>query len=1098
MAKLPPIRVALDLETTGLHPEQDAILEVAAIKFRGETILDKMETLVAPGRPIPFRVQRLTGIAPQSVANAPSFESIAGQLQQFIGDYPVVGHSIPFDAGFLRRRGLMRNNPLIDTFELAAVLLPSLPNYGLGQVALSLGVPVAPGRHRAMVDTVLAMEVFLALHRLLHAVDMPILEDLAHLDAPRSWSLLGFFRHEWHERIEEDGLKGGGSRGSLGELFATQLGMDPRILSFAVAHQSSAGAQEAALPVEAQSTLLSPTQPGSDMEGDSSLPELLEASGKDVLQTLVEVIPEEAQAVPEQAVHAGKDAGPAPSYSDQSSQPGGRDGQGDYRHQPLHTGYQTAYSAVWQALEQRMPLLLEVTVGANDYTPALLPTLEWLAQATRADGASECLVIAAANTLAARRLIDRVLPRLQASLKTELPVAYLAERDGYLCLHRWFSPAIRRTSGELTAEQARGTAKLAIWAQQTPTGERGELTLLPQEITAWQRICSNIEHIASGDRGAETPSARCSYRKNGYCFSYRAEQRVRQARLVVTTHAALLDDLTSKRPLLKEAAHYLILDADMLEDECARWSSDELNAAHLHEVLSTIGAEPVDGHYQGLLALAAPALSEHGSGGLATTSTVDKSVLDSRLLAWFQTLHQAHSAIAVLFAALGQLLQEGVNGGSRDKARHESTTRGGGRVAERTDQPLRLNAHMRNLAGWMSVERAWQQAAQRLRAVLALLDEAQTILLATKHSRHRFGQESGEVESVAWELAALAHRLRELEMIARGAFALGVENTTQAPENATPAKVYWLRMPPPVQTRQFESAGSANQPAQGVESVPVLYVQDTQPISHIKRHLLSEGKGVILAGIALSVDHQFSYYRGRYGLDSDACPALSVVTEFHEQTLLYLPDDVPEPNAPQYQRHLDETIINLATMLDGQVVVLFTSYAALRSSYAAVKPLLETRGILTLGHGIDGSPRQLWQMFQQQERIVLLGTGGFWDGTEEVVRAPACILLARLPMPVLNDPPVAAMAEQYTDQLHQLTVPLASLRVRRALNRLAWSSTARNAVVLFDRRVLSKEYGATVLHTLPRCSMRQGPASHMPEIILDWLTTVGTQADAQR
>src|SRR5579864_6970297 len=99
MGKQSPIRVALDLETTGLHVEQDTILEVAAIKFRDETILDKMETLVAPGRPIPFRVQRLTGITQQSIANAPTFESIAERLQQFIGEYPIVGHSIPFDAG---------------------------------------------------------------------------------------------------------------------------------------------------------------------------------------------------------------------------------------------------------------------------------------------------------------------------------------------------------------------------------------------------------------------------------------------------------------------------------------------------------------------------------------------------------------------------------------------------------------------------------------------------------------------------------------------------------------------------------------------------------------------------------------------------------------------------------------------------------------------------------------------------------------------------------------------------------------------------------------------------------------------------------------
>src|SRR5207302_4163819 len=163
MAKKPPIRVALDLETTGLHADQDAILEVAAIKFQGATILDTFETLITPGRPIPYRVQRLTGILPQHVTDAPHFESISGQLQQFIGDYPLVGHSIPFDVGFLRRRGLVRTNPLIDTFELATVMLPSLPTYNLGQVALALNIPVEPGRHRAMVDTRLAMDVFLAL-----------------------------------------------------------------------------------------------------------------------------------------------------------------------------------------------------------------------------------------------------------------------------------------------------------------------------------------------------------------------------------------------------------------------------------------------------------------------------------------------------------------------------------------------------------------------------------------------------------------------------------------------------------------------------------------------------------------------------------------------------------------------------------------------------------------------------------------------------------------------------------------------------------------------------------------------------------------------
>jgi len=279
---------------------------------------------------------------------------------------------------------------------------------------------------------------------------------------------------------------------------------------------------------------------------------------------------------------------------------------------------------------------------------------------------------------------------------------------------------------------------------------------------------------------------------------------------------------------------------------------------------------------------------------------------------------------------------------------------------------------------------------------------------------------------------------------------------------------------------------------QATENVPILHAQDVQTPAFLKRLILRPDTSAIFAGTALAVEGNFSFWRRRFGLEPDTCPALSVISEYHEQTLIYLPNDVPEPNAPQYQRHLDEAIVQLATALDGQLVVLFTSHASLRSSCSAVKPILEARGILVLAHGIDGSPRQLWSAFQGQERIVLLGTGTFWDGVDEITRAPACVLIARLPMLVLNDPPVAARTEHYSDQLHQVTVPIAALRLRRALNRIVWSGSRRNAIVIFDRRVISKDYGSTILHTLPSCSRRQGGLSHMPETVLDWLTSTGS------
>ncbi len=1024
MAKKPPVRVALDLETTGLHVEQDTIFEVAAIKFQGNEVIDTFKSFVAPGRSIPYRVQRLTSITANLLTNAPPFETISPTLQHFLGDLPIVGHSIPFDAGFLRKRGLARTNPLIDTFELASVLLPSLKSYNLGQVAEALGIAVPVGRHRAMVDTVLAMDVFLALHKRLQTIDLTLLRDLANLDAPRSWPLLSFFRQELRSRQEQEGTQA--ARGSLGDRFASQLGMDPRILSFAIARNN-------------------------DENATQSVPAVQDVVAEETLD--IEPVHIQAEVIPEQEEPVQQVGEP--------------------------TGYQTARAAVRDAFEQCTPLIIEVTVGGNDYTPALLPALEWLSEPVKEGEQLRRLVIACSNPQGARRLLETVLPRLQARLPQSLPVAYWAERGGYLCPHRWFGAALRRTSGELTAEQARGLAKVGLWAQQTLTGERGELTLLQQENTAWERISSGVERIASGDTRSGTMYERCTYRKKGYCFVSRAEERVQAAQIVVTTHAGLFDDLSHSQSLLASINHRMILDADMLEEENARWSSADLDQGRLLALLNTIGMELPENRYQGLLALAAPSLRERGPGGLSTTPTIPKAELDTRMLSWFQALRQARIAVEKLFASYSRLLEEfiqqGSNGNGRDKGKGDSSGRSQGSHnsrsnEQRTDVPLRLTGQIRTLGVWSDVERAWQQATTRLQAIIDIAHEAEKTILTTQRSHRHLDVGSGEDSSVAAELVAAAQQLLDQKKLGQQAMSLGDSDT-----------VYWLRMPPTPPPFATTKQGEEN------EGTPVLYSQLVQTSALLRRLLLREHSSTIFVGTSLSVDNSFSYYRGRFGLENETCPAFSVVTEHHKQTLLYLPNDVPEPNQPQYQRHLEEALTLLVTALQGQTVVLFTSHAALRSSYSAIKQVLESRGILVLGQGMDGSARQLWQVFQSQEHVVLLGTNNFWDGLEDMQHSPTCIVVTRLPMPVLNDPPIAARAEHYSDQLHQLTVPVAALRMRRTLNKLAWNDTKRNAIVLFDRRITSKEYGSMIMHSLPRCSQRQSNVSHMPEFILEWV-----------
>src|SRR6185436_18169806 len=102
--------VAIDIETTGLSEERDAIIEIGAVKFKGHRVEAEWSTLVNPNRHIPEFVSGLTGINDVEVRNAPRFQEVAEKLEAFVGNTPVVGHNVRFDLGFLQRAGLLRYN----------------------------------------------------------------------------------------------------------------------------------------------------------------------------------------------------------------------------------------------------------------------------------------------------------------------------------------------------------------------------------------------------------------------------------------------------------------------------------------------------------------------------------------------------------------------------------------------------------------------------------------------------------------------------------------------------------------------------------------------------------------------------------------------------------------------------------------------------------------------------------------------------------------------------------------------------------------------------------------------------------------------------
>ncbi|MBI2320878.1 MAG: hypothetical protein HYU88_01965 [Chloroflexi bacterium] len=193
--------VALDLEMTGLS-ERDAIIEIAALKFRDGRTLSHWATLVNPGRAVPLAIRQLTGIAPADLERAPAVETVADQLREFVADHPIVGHTISQDIGCLLRHGISLSNEQIDTHELATILLPNEAEYSLAALARRLGV-AGQNAHRAAGDVVLTKELLLALEKHAYALDLRVLEAINQLASAVDWSLAPFFRAVQRERARE-------------------------------------------------------------------------------------------------------------------------------------------------------------------------------------------------------------------------------------------------------------------------------------------------------------------------------------------------------------------------------------------------------------------------------------------------------------------------------------------------------------------------------------------------------------------------------------------------------------------------------------------------------------------------------------------------------------------------------------------------------------------------------------------------------------------------------------------------------------------------------------------------------------------------------
>jgi len=705
-----------------------------------------------------------------------------------------------------------------------------------------------------------------------------------------------------------------------------------------------------------------------------------------------------------------------------------------YEERPEQLAMLRATSA---ALRDGDHLVVEAGTGTGKSMAYLLPAVCFAAATGRR-------VVVSTNTINLQdQLVQKDLPALAAALPFPIRTALVKGRGNYLCLRRW--QAFLR-SDRMTAAEAMLGIRVALWLEQTQTGDRAELRLPPDEAVAWSKLAAHQEHCTPG---------RCAYHRAGTCFLARARQTAESAHVIVVNHALLLSDVATGSKVLPEYRYLVIDEAHHLEAEATEQLGVQLTERDLLQALDRLQIQ--SGSYSfGALSEIAALVQRVGASPARVGAVVDRAARAEAALA------RTRAAIQDLFGELHSFAAARTERGGPDNL------------------SLRLTPAVRGHRDWQSLERAWAAAQERWLALARPVAELLSDLETLAQGANTGGDEAPRVDSVASrprgavssEGAATFEELSaELESFLR--FSEGAQDALDR-ILASPSRdeVYWLSL-----------RGGAEL---------ALHAAPLHVGARLWDDLFSRKDAAVVTSATLSTEGSFRYLRERLGLRDVRELQVGSPFNYRDSTLLYVPTDIPEPGQAYHQHRLVDTLIELIGALGGRTLVLFTSHGQLRQTHEALRAPLEAQRVVLLGQNIDGSRARLLETFRAGPRAVLLGTNSFWEGVDVVGEALSCLVIARLPFAVPTDPVFAARSELFDDPFRQYAVPQAILRFKQGFGRLIRSRTDRGVVVVLDRRLVSKSYGRAFLHSLPDCTVRTGPARDAPAAATTWLTRATT------
>jgi len=622
------------------------------------------------------------------------------------------------------------------------------------------------------------------------------------------------------------------------------------------------------------------------------------------------------------------------------------------------------------------------------------------------------------------QLYRKDLPFLREALGLEFTADLVKGRQNYLCLEKLLGE-YEDVGFTVFTEDLPVLAYLLCWAWRTEEGDLDELS--GWMTRKYPRLRAYAQALASDSDTCLSPA-----RRGHACFAGLSRRRAERADLLIINHALALANATTQ--VLPSFAHLIFDEAHHLEDIATQTLGRELSRQSILRELRQLQGY---GRQRGLLNRLRRAL---------------RDVADEVVRRLEKPLNDLEYQLSPLEERLDRFTEQlGRVAGELLPPPQSHWT---------TVQRLRLQPQL-----WeQSVAAEWKVARDNLR--LALID---------------FTRRLTTLQQEVWGCAeALEHGNRLVADVeeARNHWTEIGQTFELIMKLDDPAFVYWLEVV--LHREQLEWQLRAAPIHTGPELAAQVY-----------RSL----KTVILTSATLTVNGEFDYFRDRLGLTAEAARLreLQVPSTFRyaDQVLLGIPSDMPLPTEANFNDNVAGALYDLIKLIQGRTLVLFTNYIALKQVYQMIAPALEEAGIETLAQGISGSRHHMAERFRNNVASVLLGTRSFWEGIDVPGEALQCVVIVKLPFAVPDDPIVQARCEhleaQGINSRQAYYEPQAIVQFKQGFGRLIRSATDRGAVLVFDRRLLTKAYGQRFLNSVPGYTFLVAPWKELVTKTRWWL-----------